>query len=107
MPCAAISTNSATSAWLSTPPLSSETAYRMRDEEYVLAVRHWLGLLPYDDLRDERCVACASRDLETPALLVDPNHAHSCVLADSGQHRDATRTGKAHLSRTSSHETGV
>jgi hypothetical protein len=28
------------------PPLSSEPGYRMRDEEYRLAIRHRFGQLP-------------------------------------------------------------
>ena len=38
----------------------------------MLAVRHRLGMLPYDDLRDEFCVACARRSNDIPALLEDP-----------------------------------
>lgn len=44
------------------------------NEEHVLAVRHRLGLLPYDDLRNELGVSCASRNLET---AVDPDHAEA------------------------------
>ena len=99
----ALTLSPATSAWLSTPPLTSEPAYRLRDEEYVLAVRHRLGLLPYDDLREEQCVACANRDLETPALLVDPDHAHSCVLQQGASVRrrhDAVKLALAELARS-------
>ena len=35
--------------------------------------------LPNDDLRDELCVACARRSNDTPALLEDPGHMHSCL----------------------------
>ena len=38
-----LSLNPSTSAWLSMPPLSSEPGYRMRDEEYRLAIRHRLS----------------------------------------------------------------
>ena len=75
-----LSLNPSTSAWLSMPPLSSEPGYRMRDEEYRLAIRHRLGQLPYDDLRGELCVGCARRNTETPSLLDDPDHSHSCNL---------------------------
>ena len=75
-----LSLNPATSAWLSCPPLTSEPGYRIHDEEYRLAVRHRLGQLPFDDLRDELCVACARQNVETPSLLDDPDHSHSCTL---------------------------
>jgi hypothetical protein len=75
-----LSLNPSTSAWLSMPPLSSEPGYRMRDEDYRLAVRHRLGQLPFDDLRGELCVGCARHNTETPSLLDDPDHAHSCDL---------------------------
>jgi hypothetical protein len=52
----------------------------MRDEDYRLAIRHRLGQLPYDDLRGELCVGCARRNTETPSLLDDPDHSHSCNL---------------------------
>ncbi len=32
-----------------------QPAYRLRNEQFRLAVRHRLGMLPYDDLRDEYC----------------------------------------------------
>ena len=75
-----LSLNPSTSAWLSSPPLTSEPGYRIRDEEYRLAIRHRLGQLPFDDLRDELCVACARQNVETPSLLDDPDHSHSCGL---------------------------
>ena len=37
-----LSMNPSTSAWLSMPPLSSEPGYRLRDEDYRLAIRHRL-----------------------------------------------------------------
>ena len=54
----------------------------MRDDDYRLAVRHRLGQLPYDSLRDEQCITCARRNRDTPALLDDPDHAHSCTLQE-------------------------
>jgi len=75
-----LSLNSSTSAWLSMPPLTSEPSYRMNDEQYRLAIRHRLGQLPFDDLRGELCVGCARRNTETPSLLDDPDHSHSCNL---------------------------
>ena len=75
-----LSLNPSTSAWLSCPPLTSEPGYRIRDEEYRLAIRHRLGQLPFDDLRDELCTGCARLNVETPSLLDDPDHVHSCTL---------------------------
>lgn len=44
------------------------------------AVRHRLGQLPFDDLREEHCVGCANCNTEMPSLLADPDHVHSCSL---------------------------
>jgi len=52
-------------------------------------VRHRLGLLPYDNLRDALCVNCADRNLETPALLIDPDHECALAQAAAGQQRQA------------------
>ena len=95
--------NPGCSAWLSTTPLTSDAGYRLRDEEYLLAVRHRLGLLPYDDLRDALCVSCAQRNRETPALLIDPDHMHSCVLqqgASVKRRHDALKLVLAELARS-------
>ncbi|MDR3446587.1 reverse transcriptase domain-containing protein [Dyella sp.] len=95
--------NPATSVWLTTPPLSSEPGYRMRDADYRLACRHRLGLLPYDDLRDKACAACARRNIETPTLLADPDHAHACILQESTSRRqchDAVKMVVAGLARS-------
>ena len=75
-----LSLNQSTSAWLSMPPLTSEPGYRMQDEQYRLAIRHRLGQLPFDDLREEYCVGCANCNTEMPSLLADPDHVHSCSL---------------------------
>jgi len=65
------------SAWLTVLP--TEPAYRMRNEQFQLAVRHRLGLLPYDDLRDEVCLGCRARNAHIPTFLADPDHLHACV----------------------------
>ena len=54
----------------------------MRDEEYRLAVRHRLGQLPYDDIRGALCTSCSRRNIDTPSLLDDPDHAHSCTMQE-------------------------
>jgi len=98
-----LSLNPSTSAWLSAPPLSTHPAYGMRDEEYTLAVRHRLGMLPYDDLRSELCVSCGRRNLDAPELLVDPDHMHSCTLQQGVSVRrrhDALKLALAELARS-------
>ena len=60
-------------------PLTSEPGYRIDCTQYRLIARHRLGLLPFDSMRDAACVSCAAHTVETPTLLVDPDHAHSCV----------------------------
>ena len=95
--------NPSTSAWLSTPPLLTQPAYCMRDDEYLLAVRHRLGLLPYDDLRDALCVSCGVRNTDTPSLLADPDHMRSCTLqqgASVKQCHDALKQALAELARS-------
>ena len=52
-------------------------------------MRHRLALLSYDNLRDALCVNCADRNLETPALLIDPDHECALVQAAAGQQRQA------------------
>jgi hypothetical protein len=100
--------NSSISTWLTTPPLATEPAYRMRDADYRLAVRHRLGQLPYDDVRHVACVACASRNREVPTLLDDPDHAQSCTLQEGvtvSRRHDAVklllaqRTERSHTSK--------
>lgn len=98
-----LSLNPSTSAWLSLSPLYSEPGYRIRDEEYRLAIRHRLGQLPYDSLRDELCVSCARRNVETPSLLADPDHAHSCTLQEGvsvKQRHDSVKQVLAELARS-------
>jgi len=72
-----LSEHSDCSAWLTVLP--TEPAYRMRDEQFRLAVRHRLGMLPYDDLREEYCLACRRRDNSIPLFLTDPDHLHACT----------------------------
>jgi hypothetical protein len=65
------------SAWLTVLP--TEPAYRLRDEQFRLAVRHRLGQLPYEDLREMVCLACRARNLNAPTFLADPDHLHAYV----------------------------
>ena len=98
-----LSFNTGASAWMTTPPLTSQPGYRIRDDEYRLAVRHRLGQLPYDDLRDEFCIGCARRNITTPSLLDDPDHAHSCALQQGVSVRrrhDAIKQVLAELARS-------
>jgi hypothetical protein len=95
--------NPSTSVWLTTPPLESEPGYSMSDLAYRLACRHRLGLLPFDDLRSKACVTCARRNIETPTLLADPDHAHSCTLQEGTSvkfRHDTSKMVVAGLSRS-------
>jgi hypothetical protein len=95
--------NDSTSAWLNVSPLSAEPAYCMRNEDFALAARHRLGMLPYDELRDELCVGCTARDNESSALLADPDHAHSCIAqkgASRQRRHDALKLALAGLARS-------
>jgi len=64
------------SAWLTVLPASHEL--RMDNSSFRLAVRHRLGLLPFDSLRHRRCryLHCTAAD----TFLHDPDHFHSCAL---------------------------
>ena len=95
--------NPSTNAWLTTLPLSSQPGYRMRDEQFRLAVRHRLGQLPFDDLREHICTKCARRNIESPSLLEDPDHSHSCAMQQGvtvKQRHDALKQVLAELARS-------
>ena len=78
----ALTLNPSTSTWLTTLPLSSEPGYRMRDEDFRLAIRHRLGQLPFKSLRSAVCIGCGRRNLDAPTALEGPDHAHSCALQE-------------------------
>jgi hypothetical protein len=59
------------SAYLTVLPV--RPCYRMADAAMRLAVRHRLGLLPYDSLAPVHCV-CRPHT----SFLTDPDHFHSC-----------------------------
>ena len=59
------------SAYLTVLPI--RPCYRMADAAMRLAVRHRLGLLPYESLASEHCV-CRPHT----SFLTDPDHFHSC-----------------------------
>jgi hypothetical protein len=64
-------------AWLLALP--SEPSYRLKDDEYRMAVRKRLGMLPDRSLVEECCLACHGRNTELPQLKCDPHHAEACV----------------------------
>ena len=95
--------NPSTNAWLTALPLSSQPGYRMRDEQFRLAVRHRLGQLPFDDIRSEVCTGCGRRNIDAPLLLDDPDHAHSCGMQHGRsvkQRHDALKQVLAELARS-------
>jgi len=59
------------SAYLTVLPI--RPCYRIADTAMRLAVRHRLGLLPYESLASEQC-ACRRHT----SFLADPDHFHSC-----------------------------
>ena len=64
---------SGSSAFLTLLP--EEPEYRMRSDDFRLAIRHRLGLVPFDCLQDEQCRVCVSNS----SFAQDPDHLHSCV----------------------------
>ncbi len=65
------------STWLQILP--TEKVYHITNEQFKLAIRHRLGMLPFDDLRDDVCLACARRNLSIPRFVNDPDHLHCCI----------------------------
>ena len=61
-------------AFLTTLP--SQFGYRLEDGAMRLAVRHRLGLLPFDELHAAACARCS----HPTAFRDDPDHMHSCEL---------------------------
>lgn len=76
-----LSENPNCSAFLTVLPTRPE--YRMTDDQFLLACRHRLGMLPFDDLIDEVCVKCHGRNDALPSFRADPDHLHAC-LAQTG-----------------------
>jgi len=64
----------AASAWLTVLP--TDPAYRMRGANFRTALRHRLGMLPADSLRNRSCTHCK----RLPPFTADPDHFHSCPL---------------------------
>lgn len=64
---------SGSSAFLTLLPVEPE--YRMGSAEFRLAVRHRLGLVPFDCLLDETCRVCPAGT----SFAADPDHFHACV----------------------------
>jgi hypothetical protein len=64
-------------AWLITLP--SQRAYRLLNDQYLLAVRKRLGMLPDSSLLVDSCLACHGRNLELPQFKLDPHHSEACV----------------------------
>ena len=64
-------------AWLLTLP--TERAYRLRNDQYLLAVRKRLGMLPDLSLFHDSCLACHGRNLALPEFKLDPSHFEACV----------------------------
>jgi hypothetical protein len=54
--------------------LSTQPVYRMANASMQLAVRHRLGVLPYDSLADAKCFC----NTHAP-FAADPDHFHSCA----------------------------
>lgn len=64
---------SGSSAFLTVLPVDPE--YRMLSDDFRLAIRHRLGLVPFDCLQDEQCRVCPSNS----SFAQDPDHLHACV----------------------------
>ena len=67
-------------SFLTVIPTQFETTYRMKNEQFCLAIRHRLGMLPYDELAGEECLQCLHRNIHRPSFRADPDHLHSCTL---------------------------
>jgi Reverse transcriptase (RNA-dependent DNA polymerase) len=84
----AIVLNQGVSEWMTVLP--TEPAYQLTNEQFCLALRHRLGLLPFDSLAGKHCTngCCLTRigkDLHSRGIsqrvkfTQDPDHFHSCA----------------------------
>jgi hypothetical protein len=71
--------NACSGSFLTVVPTQFEVTYRMKNEQFCLAIRHRLGMLPYDELLHEECLHCLNRNVHRPSFLADPDHLHSCL----------------------------
>ena len=69
----ALSQTRGSSAYLTVLP--TQPAYRMASADFRLAVRHRLGLVPFDSLLPLQCRLCTRHP---PLFAEDPDHFHSC-----------------------------
>jgi hypothetical protein len=72
-----LSANPQSGAWLLALP--SNPSYRLRDDDYRMAVRKRLGMLPDNSLTEAACLACHGRNKNLPQLKQDPHHAEACL----------------------------
>jgi hypothetical protein len=63
------------SAWLTALPTIRQ--YRMPNEDFQLATRHRLGLLPYDNMLGGSCHQRSCNGV-TKSFHIDPDHGQSC-----------------------------
>ena len=73
-------TNGVANAWLTVLP--TEPAYCMTNDSFRLALRHRLGLVPYNGLHGQRCRTMNCRSTTAQGVPTtfdhDPDHFHSC-----------------------------
>ncbi len=59
--------------------MAPHSALAVCNDQYLLAVRKRLGLLPDAALLHELCTACHGRNVELPQLRCDPHHSEACL----------------------------
>lgn len=77
----AIVLNKGVNEWMTVLP--TESAYQLTNDQFCLAMRHRLGLLPFDSLAGKNCSnSCCLTGVEKKdhaKFNQDPDHFHSCA----------------------------
>ena len=74
-----LSKTAASSCFMTALPTDEKRSLRMSDERWRLAMRHRLGLVPYDELQSESCLACCRGRRSVAEFRQDPDHFHACT----------------------------
>ena len=64
-------------AWMQALPC--DEAYCLSDEDYRLAARKRLGMLPHSRMATESCLSCLPRNRNLPEFRTDPHHSEACL----------------------------
>jgi hypothetical protein len=71
--------NKGASDWMTVLP--TEPSFQLTNGAFQLALRHRLGLLPFDTLAGKHCTnpCCLKEEAQRAHFISDPDHFHSCA----------------------------